>query len=99
MTVGFNRKLGFGIFQSLVLGILTSVPILYSFLIDGLQLIGQLLLRASMILGGTDMNEVLTRMILLNNGLKVDVKQGSVVRGIQGDAKEDDKPSDEEEVK
>ncbi len=63
MTYNLKTRLNYGIFQSVILGLCLSVPMLYMFIIDILNIIGSLLFKIAAILGGEDLDTLLSKMM------------------------------------
>lgn len=76
MGFGLYRHLRYSVFQSTILGLLLSVPILIWFILDGLQIITLGLVKVACILGGTDTEEIRGKAIAYFIGKNLPSDQG-----------------------
>ncbi len=90
MVYNLRVKLKYGIFQSVILGLLLSIPILYMFIMDFLNIIGHYLFRLAAILGGENLDTLLSKMMIFM------VSEVGGVSEVQ--IKTDNEPSETEET-
>lgn len=91
IAYGVKTQTHFGITKSIILGLTLCIPVAYNLIIDGLQFLGGLMLRAGFILGGEDLQSVMQSYI--------SKKVGNTVQILTGDTSTDtekQEPTDKE---